>query len=429
MDSWLNYLMHVSLTFCLFYCLYRFMLQNNSFLLLRRIYLLSNLVLAFLLPLIHIQFAVKSPVVYSMRPILWLISSPGAPEPLTDTAGDSSFHFTLFLIYAAPAVILLGLFFLRLFRIFTIGSEKSSLLSDRVILKISLSVTAPFSFLNRIYLNPVYVKRSRSRCIILHETGHIKEMHTLDILIAELAAVVLWFNPFIWLYRSTLREIHELLADRYALSHGVDLETYVEEIIGHAGLKNSRSFRIVHGFSGRIKRRINMMTQRQSAPHKRFCFLLIFPLVLLALFFFRAAQAHDSGVNFSNPVRHGHVSSRYGDRIHPLTGKKMFHRGIDIAADKGESVYAAAPGIVIETGYNKTSGNYIIIAHADSFSTFYSQISEILVKNNDKVNNRTLIGLVGSTGLSTGPHLHFELRSGTSFIDPELKIDFSTLKK
>ena len=107
----------------------------------------------------------------------------------------------------------------------------------------------------------------------------------------------------------------------------------------------------------------------------------------------------------------------------------MFQRGIDIAADKGESVYAAAPGIVIETGYNKTSGNYIIIAHADSFSTFYSQISEILVKNNDKVNNRTLIGLVGSTGLSTGPHLHFELRSGTSFIDPELKIDFSTLKK
>lgn len=105
----------------------------------------------------------------------------------------------------------------------------------------------------------------------------------------------------------------------------------------------------------------------------------------------------------------GPVTSGFGARIHPITGKKSFHTGLDIAASEGTPVAAAYGGTVLETGQTEGRGKYIRLRHGDSMQTMYCHLSEIDVSQGDRIEAGDAIGKVGSTGMSTGPHLHFEV--------------------
>ena len=109
------------------------------------------------------------------------------------------------------------------------------------------------------------------------------------------------------------------------------------------------------------------------------------------------------------PVK-GTITSPYGFRKDPFTGKPGFHSGLDIGAPEGENIAAAFYGKVIKTGTDDEYGNYVIISHCDGFSTLYALCSEVYVKENTVIRAGETIAAVGSTGLSTGPHLHFEIR-------------------
>ena len=117
----------------------------------------------------------------------------------------------------------------------------------------------------------------------------------------------------------------------------------------------------------------------------------------------------------------GRLSSRFGNRIDPVTKRRnSFHKGIDIAAPAGTPVYAAESGTVVDAGYKKSGyGNLIVIKHANDLATYYGHLSKIITVSGSKVKKGELIGNVGSTGKSTGPHLHFEIRKGTQALDPE----------
>lgn len=104
----------------------------------------------------------------------------------------------------------------------------------------------------------------------------------------------------------------------------------------------------------------------------------------------------------------------------------MHHNGIDLAAPKGLPLIAAASGIVREAERKRSYGNRIIIDPADGYATIYSQLDEILVKAGQSVRQGALIGKVGSSGISTGPHLHFELRQNGIAIDPLEHIKLQT---
>ncbi len=113
------------------------------------------------------------------------------------------------------------------------------------------------------------------------------------------------------------------------------------------------------------------------------------------------------------PLVGGVIRDKFGFRIHPLTERIQHHDGIDIAAEKGTEVFATAAGIVekVETRYtvNKGYGKQVIIDHGFGFKTRYGHLSQILVRQGQKVDRWTPIGLVGETGLATGPHLHYEV--------------------
>ena len=105
----------------------------------------------------------------------------------------------------------------------------------------------------------------------------------------------------------------------------------------------------------------------------------------------------------------GHITSSFGRRENPQSGDDEFHSGVDIAAGLGTSVRATADGIVSFSGWSGGSGNLVVIEHGLKFSTFYGHNKMVSVKVGQKVKRGDIIGYVGSTGNSTGPHVHYEV--------------------
>jgi murein DD-endopeptidase MepM/ murein hydrolase activator NlpD len=114
----------------------------------------------------------------------------------------------------------------------------------------------------------------------------------------------------------------------------------------------------------------------------------------------------------------GPVTSNFGWRTHPILGTERFHAGIDFGADYGSLVYASAQGRVIYADWYGGYGNAVIIDHGNGMTTLYGHCSELYVKDGDVVAKGQPISAVGSTGFSTGPHLHFELRANGEPTDP-----------
>ena len=131
------------------------------------------------------------------------------------------------------------------------------------------------------------------------------------------------------------------------------------------------------------------------------------------------AAAYANGTFIFPVATYSYISSRFGERIHPITGELKNHNGMDIAANSGTAVYAADGGKVVLAEWYGGYGNCIMIEHGNGYKTLYGHLSYIGVKNGQYVNQGDTIGQVGSTGNSTGPHLHFEVYSNGSRIDPE----------
>lgn len=123
-----------------------------------------------------------------------------------------------------------------------------------------------------------------------------------------------------------------------------------------------------------------------------------------------------SGV-FSWPVV-GEVTSGFGYRIHPIFNVRRMHTGVDIDADTGDPIKAASGGTVVSAGWRGGYGKCVVIAHSGGLATLYGHMSEIKVSVGQAVKKGQVIGKVGSTGYSTGPHLHFEVRVNGDCVDP-----------
>ncbi|MGN1002216.1 MAG: murein hydrolase activator EnvC family protein [Oscillospiraceae bacterium] len=113
-----------------------------------------------------------------------------------------------------------------------------------------------------------------------------------------------------------------------------------------------------------------------------------------------------------------YITSLFGPRVHPILGTYKNHSGVDIGASYGATVIAAASGTVAIAEYSSSYGNYVVIYHADGTATLYGHMSSLAVSAGQTVSQGQTIGYVGSTGLSNGPHLHFEVRVNGACVDP-----------
>jgi murein DD-endopeptidase MepM/ murein hydrolase activator NlpD len=113
------------------------------------------------------------------------------------------------------------------------------------------------------------------------------------------------------------------------------------------------------------------------------------------------------------------LSSPYGNRADPFTGVKKFHTGMDMAAPTGTPVKAALDGKVVAVSFNQVYGNYVIISHINGYQSLYAHLHTATAKVGQRINQGDKLGLVGSTGYSTGPHLHFTVYKNGKLVNPQ----------
>lgn len=123
------------------------------------------------------------------------------------------------------------------------------------------------------------------------------------------------------------------------------------------------------------------------------------------------------------PVEKSRISSEFGTRKHPILNGRSNHTGVDIPGNYGASIVATAEGVVSYAGYRYGYGYMVKIDHANGLQTVYAHASKLLVKKGDEVIQGQKIAKVGSTGLSTGPHIHYEIKINGAYIDPELFLE------
>ncbi len=124
------------------------------------------------------------------------------------------------------------------------------------------------------------------------------------------------------------------------------------------------------------------------------------------------------------PPTNAVMTSPFGLRAHPSDGTEKFHYGVDLGATEGEKIKCAASGNAVEVGTNDEYGNYILVQHPDEIYTLYAHCQTILPAQGDEIQAGQVIATAGATGNATGPHLHFELRNGETYLDPSAFIQF-----
>lgn len=131
-----------------------------------------------------------------------------------------------------------------------------------------------------------------------------------------------------------------------------------------------------------------------------------------------SSGSSSSGTDMIWPVGSSYITSYFGYRNSPTAGASSYHQGVDVGASSGSSIWAAASGTVTTASYNSAMGNYVVISHGNGVSTIYEHCSALYVSAGDYVSQGTTIAAVGSTGISTGAHLHFGVSVGGSYVNP-----------
>ena len=163
----------------------------------------------------------------------------------------------------------------------------------------------------------------------------------------------------------------------------------------------------------------NYKRLKQIKMLKKFILPICF---FLCLSLFAYAQYAPQIMQWQPPINkeaNAIVASDYGYHLHPINKIYKLHKGIDYAAPLGTKVFAVKEGLIVEViKSNSGYGNYVVVEHQDSIQTKYAQLHDILVQKGDKVTTQNPIGTVGSSGASTGPHLHFEVIKNGKHINP-----------
>ena len=432
------FLLHVCLIG--FYGLYRWRLHRLPDFRLNRLYLLLVPVLCMLLPLLRL------PVPPAVNDELIAISQeywePLQSEWQATPVGSDAFPFdaTAFLLgmYGLGMVgqfMRSGLFWYQAKRLTSLSPY-----ARRGQIRWCKHLPFSFAFFGRIYLGQDYqaLALKERHFLLRHEAVHARLGHSWDVLWFTLFRTVAWCNPFAWKLLQSAQSIHEFQADRAAVSDPQDFLAYTRLLLTLQ--HKAQRLPVMNFHSHPLKERIMML--KQNLPQnsaRRGAYLLSLPLlaILLSMSTFRMEDVaqhvplpepviqsltqitqEGSELPTLKPVQSDIVSG-FGMRIHPVFKENKMHRGIDFAAPMGTPVKAAGRGTVKDIQHlPETYGNLLTIDHGNGYLSRYAQLSAIKVEVGGTVQQGEVVALSGNSGLSTVPHLHFEILYKNDFIDP-----------
>jgi beta-lactamase regulating signal transducer with metallopeptidase domain len=436
-----HYLTNVSICIGAFYLFYYIFLKKITLFTANRIYLVGSVLAALLIPFIDINLFVSTNVV-NIQSLSEIPINSFLPEDYSGAA-ELKTKFTLVqlltYLYFGGIVFFLTRFFIYLFKILRYIIRYQKIKINRLTFVLADKESMVFSFFHYIFIKECRLLDPAITPIIEHEKVHARQMHSLDLIFAELVTAFLWFNPFVFFFRNSIKANHEYLADSKVVRSGFDpleyLVTLAKEVF------NKHLFGLTSNFNYSLtKKRLLMITRINSKKITALRFLLIIPVfVVLILACSKSLEekpklsidsiklnekSQSSDIPSIMPIDKDKIEmvSGYGWRIHPTYKIRAFHRGIDLKAPKGTQVYSSASGVVEYTNTqnkSKAKGFYIRIRHNSEYETEYTHLSKTSVKKGDEVKPGQIIGYVGSTGLSTAPHLHYEVIKNGKNADPK----------
>jgi len=285
MNDFALYLLESGISLALFYLVYWIFLKKETFFVINRLYLISSAAFSLIIPFIHIT----SPAFINIKSFIG--SRPLSGSPVVFSEGSSlpaqslGIFDVLLLIYFWGVMFFLIRFVFQLLKVFLLirknGVQKYNGLKVVFIDK----ECSPFSFFNFVFINKSNISDDDFQRIVAHEMIHIKQYHSIDLLILEWLTIFQWFNPFVWPYKKSLKETHEYLADYAVIAQGCSAAKYQLLIFEqHVGVK---LFEFANNFNqSQIKRRITMMTKSKSKGLAKLKFLLILPMLCFLILVF-----------------------------------------------------------------------------------------------------------------------------------------------
>lgn len=558
----LIFVMKSGLVLSLMVCFYQLFLRKETFFAFNRFYLLLTLVLSTALPFIHFSSSPES--IANINQFRFVgesidtIANQVAVAPVEARQALSIFSIVA-IIYFAGWILLLLVSAKDIFQIYKLRKTNPVLKDGSIRIVNTPGIPSAFSLLNHIFISTEITDTHERAKILAHEKRHIQLLHTLDLIIVEFFVLLHWFNPFIYLLRNALIEVHEYQADQHIIKNKAEIISYQQLLVSQ--VKARTSLALTSSFNSLTLKRLKMMNKKKSEKRKLLWMLLLIPVITTLTFSFGTGQitypiplnakANDTTVvinNVSNlkyssndsvmsyeftkgsnglesarkssltisvdnfddvlmsindtlipifefrrivfngvtgtnvvigdnnwsmsdenlviyyddmewradeimvkpldkqieligdvsaisrfehaknpptifPVEKGEgvkIASGFGKRIHPIYKVEKMHNGVDITAPSGTPVFATADGVVKEVINGRTGyGKYVVVDHDAVYSTLYAQLSAYNVKEGEEVKKGQVIGKVGMSGTSTGPHLHYEIKKNGKNVDPE----------
>ncbi len=271
MEGLLLYLLKSAGCLALFYAGYWLLLKNDTFFVLNRFYLIASVLVSFAIPLI--------PVTSPFRTVPEVTYYGALPEGAIPVRSLQITDILLF-VYLFGVGVLLFRFLLQLWRLLSIIRTHRIERDNGFSLVLVENDTQAFSFFKYVFISKNHSVQPEVQRILEHEQVHIKQYHSLDILLMEFVTIVQWFNPFIWPYKTSLKETHEYLADHGVIAQGCSTPRYqlliIEQQVGGKLFELANNFR-----QSQIKRRITMMSKIKSNGWAKLKVLLVLPLAVL----------------------------------------------------------------------------------------------------------------------------------------------------
>lgn len=282
MDNIVEYLIKSGIALCVFYLFYWLLMHKSTHFGLNRITLASSLVASLVLPLINIHFtpevAVASLPVISLD-LTTVVQSVSKQEPAWGVR-----EMVLLIYFSGLAITLSRLIYQSIYIQAIAKMSKSITIGEHTIVLIDKDIT-PFAYFSKIFIPASKVDETSFESILEHEKSHLRQFHFIDLLLIEIVTIVQWFNPIVWLYERSLKEVHEYMADEEVLKKGISKGNYQALLVNQA--LGGPVFTISHQFNqSLILKRIVMMTRMKSPQLAKIRVFLFIPLTAVLLMAF-----------------------------------------------------------------------------------------------------------------------------------------------
>ena len=275
------YLIKASISLALFYGLYMLLLRKDTFFRLRRFYFLFSIAFSLLFPFLMIEVTAKEEVPVQI-PVYWLSQIEVSAMPAQQVSVIDWKLIALFAIGAVSLIYALR-FIMQLFCILKLKvSHDSEKLDTCCIVKIKDRKISPFSFFRWIFIGSQIDGEEKLKEIIAHEMVHVRQLHSVDVLLAEIVCILFWWNPFVWLLKKEIKINLEYLADEGVLKEGFSPKEYQYILLQVSNVNTG--IPIINNFNvSQLKKRITMMNKNRTSLGKATKYLLLVPVVFVLL--------------------------------------------------------------------------------------------------------------------------------------------------